>query len=96
VDTRLIEAFLAIEKERHFVHAADRLGVAQPVISQRLKRLEETLGAELFERQVHPVRLPASGEAVLPYAREMVEAENLARRAASLAGPGSVGRVVLG
>lgn len=96
MDTRLIEAFLAVEKVRHFAHAADILGIAQPVVSQRLKRLEQSLGADLFDRQVHPIRLTASGEAVLPYAREMIDAEKLARRAVSLSGPGSVGRVSLG
>ncbi len=43
-------AVVALLEERHFGRAARRLGVTQPALTARLRRIEDGLGARLFER----------------------------------------------
>ena len=73
--------FVAVADARHFTHAADRQGVTQPTLSQQVRALERSLGAELFNRRPGRVELTAAGAELLPIARRMLaDAEN-ARRA---------------
>jgi DNA-binding transcriptional LysR family regulator len=58
----------AIADERNFTRAAARLGVAQPGVSAQIRRLEEELGEQLFDRSGRAVALTAAGEALLPHA----------------------------
>ena len=48
VDIRLVESFAVLAEELHFTRAAERLGVAQPALSQQIARLERQLGAALL------------------------------------------------
>lgn len=54
LDRRPLEIFLAIAEERSFVRAADRLGLAQPVVSRQLQRLEETSARACFTAAAGP------------------------------------------
>lgn len=60
-----LRAFLVLAGELHFGHPAARLGIAQPPLSQQIRRLEEKAGHALFAREPRRVRLtPAGREAV--------------------------------
>lgn len=88
--------FVAVAEEGSFTRAAERVGVAQPSLSQQLKALETDLGAQLVHRARGKVGLTASGETLLPVARRMLaDAETARREIRELAALGR-GRVRLG
>ena len=93
--------FVAVAEEGSFTRAAERVGVAQPSLSQQVKALEADLGAQLVHRTRARsgggrVALTASGETLLPVARRMLaDAETARREIRELAALGR-GRVRLG
>lgn len=48
--------------------AAKNLGITQPALSARLKKQEEELGAQIFDREQNPLRLTEAGKAFMEYA----------------------------
>lgn len=61
-DVRLLLDFAAVAEELSFTTAARRLGVAQPWLSARIRKLEDLFGTPLFERSTRNVRLTPMGE----------------------------------
>ena len=74
IDLRLAEPFVLLAEELHFGRTASRLAVAQPALSQQIRRLEDQLGRDLFVRSSRHVELTAFGERVLPLAQAIVSA----------------------
>lgn len=72
---RLIRYFLALVTERHFARAAERCGVSQPTLSAGINALERQLGKRLVVRDRRFIDLTPEGEALLPWARQMIAAE---------------------
>jgi DNA-binding transcriptional LysR family regulator len=56
-----IDDFLALEHTRNFTRAADMRHTTQSAYSRRIARLEEWLGARLFDRDARPVALTPEG-----------------------------------
>lgn len=73
--------FLAVARHGNFTRAAEECLVAQPSLSQQIRRLEESLGAPLFDRSQSPVRLTDAGEALLPHAEAILQQVAAARSA---------------
>lgn len=74
LDAPYLQAFVAVAEERSFSRAGQRLAIAQSVISKRLMRLEDQLGAPLIERGGRSeIRLTRVGGLFLPKAREAIE-----------------------
>ncbi|SDK78621.1 regulatory helix-turn-helix protein, lysR family [Glycomyces sambucus] len=69
---RHLECFLAVGEERHFGRAAERLGMEQPPLSQRIRRLEKELDAELFDRSGGQVALTPAGHVLMREAPELL------------------------
>lgn len=65
LDPRTITQFAVIAEERSFTKAAERLRVAQPWLSARLRKLEDQIGFPLFIRSTRNVTLTERGEAFL-------------------------------
>src|SRR6185437_10847526 len=71
--------FCAIVETGSFSRAAERCRIAQPSLSQQVLKLEEELGARLFDRLGRSVRLTEAGNAFLPHARAMLHQVEAAR-----------------
>lgn len=69
---KLVEAFYWVARLRGFHAAADRLRVAQPSITYRVKELERQLGRTLLIRGSRPVRLTSQGQALFDHAERLV------------------------
>ncbi|RYH64151.1 MAG: LysR family transcriptional regulator [Alcaligenaceae bacterium] len=72
IETRLLRQFIAVAEELHFNRAAQRLHMAQPPLSQAIRRLEHEIGAPLFERTNRSVSLTPAGATFLESARKML------------------------
>jgi DNA-binding transcriptional LysR family regulator len=82
LDPRLLLSFVVLADELHFGRAAERLNVAQPALSQQIRRLEQQVGSRLYTRNSRVVELTASGRAMLAPARAAILAAEQAERAA--------------
>lgn len=69
---RQLRYFEALARHGHFGRAADDCSISQPALSVQIRDLEESLGAELFERAARQVRLSAFGEEFLLRVREIL------------------------
>jgi DNA-binding transcriptional LysR family regulator len=96
MELRQLSYFLAVARDESFTRAAQRLHVAQPGISQQIRRLEAELGERLFDRSTTPIRLTAAGHALLPHADAALNATETARATLAQLHGVTSGRVNLG
>lgn len=68
-----LEAFLVVAETGSFVAAADHLGLSQSALSRRIRKLEEALGAALFERTTRSVRMTLAAKRLRMRARAMLD-----------------------
>lgn len=78
-----LEAFYAAAMASSFAVAASQLHVSQSSLSKRLGELEADLGEALFDRSGHRSTLTPAGQALLPLARNLLDAARQARDAIS-------------
>jgi DNA-binding transcriptional LysR family regulator len=72
MDLWQLETFLAVVEERGFSRAATRLHRTQPAVSQTIRKLEEELGEQLFERTSREGTLTSAGELLRTYAERLL------------------------
>src|SRR3954466_4732227 len=70
LDGDLLRAFVAFADTLNFTHAARRVGLSQPALFERVKRLADDLGAPLYERAGRQLRLTERGQRVAAHARD--------------------------
>src|SRR5690348_12137766 len=95
-DTLSLRYFLVVAQERHFTRAAERIGIAQPALSARIRRLEADLGTQLLVRTTRTVELTPAGMALAESAPAALAAVDRAFDAARRVGIGAAGPLRIG
>ena len=72
MDLQTLQVFLAVADERSFSKAAARVHRTQPAVSQAIRRLENDLGEELFDRSSKVATLTDAGRVLQNYAQRLV------------------------
>ncbi|MGB7184416.1 MAG: LysR substrate-binding domain-containing protein [Burkholderiaceae bacterium] len=91
-----LKYIVAVARERHFGHAAEACFVSQPTLSVAIKKLEEELGVQIFERGGSEIGITPIGHGVIEQAQRVLEEAHGVREVAQqgkdpLAGPLRVG-----
>jgi DNA-binding transcriptional LysR family regulator len=93
---RHLRHFVCVAEELHFGRAAERLGMAQPPLSQSLQRLERQLGMQLVQRDSRRVSLTPAGRVVLAESQDLLNhADQFLSRIATARG-GATGGIRVG
>ena len=96
MELRHLRYFVAVAEELHFRRAAERLHIAQPAVSEQVRKLEAELGVRLLERTQRSVSLTDAGAAMLEEGRRVLIQADAAQRAARHAHERAVGRLRIG
>jgi DNA-binding transcriptional LysR family regulator len=91
-----LKHFVAVAEELHFGRAAERIGMAQPPLSQSIRRLEDSLGCRLFLRTRRRVELTAAGDTLLVHAREILSQVEYAEKAVQRAREAGISKITIG
>lgn len=73
MDINQLQNFKTIAETGSLTRAAELLHVSQPAMSAMLKKLEDELGTELFDRGPNRIRLNRAGELALSYANDILD-----------------------
>ena len=96
MDIKDMRAFYAIVEEGNISHAAQRLDIAQPALSRQMKRLETSLGVQLFERGSRRIRLTDAGRVMYSRVEHILGMVDGTVREITEIGSGIAGSVRLG
>lgn len=72
MDIQQLKYFVEVAKEKNLTKAAKKLFLSQPALSKMIRKLEEELGLELFERQNKKIRLTDIGENLFESAKKAI------------------------
>ena len=96
MNIRQLRYFLAVAQELNFTRAAERVGIAQPALSQQIIALEQELGTALFIRDNRRVALSAAGEILIDHAHRVLNAAAAATDAVQLVERGANASLAVG
>jgi len=95
-ELRRLRYAVAVADDLNFTRAAERLGVSQQVLSEQIRRLEDELGLQVFDRTTRQVRVTSHGRQILDEARAVVGAADALRDRARRLASAQAGVVRLG
>jgi DNA-binding transcriptional LysR family regulator len=96
MELRHFRYFVAVADEGHITRAAERLGMQQPPLSQRIRSIEQELGVRLFLRKPRGVELTQAGRAFLGSARAILAQYDHAFETTRRAARGEQGSLCVG
>src|ERR1700743_768150 len=96
MELRHLRQFIAVAEEGHITRAAERLGMQQPPLSQRIKAIERELHVQLFRPKPRGVELTEAGQAFLVNARAVLGQLDHAFETTRRAARGEEGRISIG
>jgi DNA-binding transcriptional LysR family regulator len=92
----LLTAFASVARTLHFGQAAEKLGIAQPALSQHIRRVEEIVGYQLLERDTRNVGLTPAGLLLQELAERLPAELAAGLERVRRAGRGEAGRLTIG
>src|SRR5271156_3909952 len=72
VELRHLRYFVALADAGSFTHAAEQMFIAQPTLSQQIRRLEEIVGTQLLQRRREGLQLTKAGAVLLDASRTVL------------------------
>jgi len=96
MEFRQLRYFLAVAEHLHFTIAAERLGMAQPPLSQQIIKLEREIGTKLFIRHPRRVELTEAGVIFKERAQRVLDDANDALEHVKMAARGESGHLSIG
>lgn len=94
LDLRRLRYFMTLAQELHFGRAAERLSIAQPVLSRQIRKLEQELGVDLMIRSSRHVELTAAGRQLVEDAQPLLATAGATGRRVRRAADGHGGLTV--
>ncbi|ALK30648.1 LysR family transcriptional regulator [Burkholderia plantarii] len=95
LNLRELRAFVTVAQAGNFTRAAARLHLSQPALTVQIRRLEQTVGARLFDRNSRSVALTQTGRELLPLLQRSLDDMERVLRDARALGDGTAGTVRL-
>lgn len=71
-----LEYIIALDNYRHFVTASEKCNVTQPTLSMQIKKLEDSLGVLIFDRQKQPIEPTEIGKQIINQAKGIIQGKN--------------------
>ncbi|ARP98005.1 LysR substrate-binding domain-containing protein [Pseudorhodoplanes sinuspersici] len=96
MELRHLRCLAVLAEELHFSRAAERLGIAQPALTQHIQHLERELGVRLFHRTKRSVQLTVAGRLTLEQALRTLQQAERTELIARQAGRGEKGLIEIG
>lgn len=97
IELRALQMFLLLAEELHFGRTAEALGIAQSALSNQIRRIEDKIGARLFERgRRSAVSMTPAGHTFLAEAKATIAQAQRAEDIGRMAGRGEAGHARIG
>lgn len=90
-----LKSFVVVAEELHFGRAAERLQMTQPPLSRQIRKLEDEVGFDLFDRSKRKVTLTSAGEAFLGEAKKLLALADRSQEVAERIATGEGGSVAV-